>query len=77
MELSWLAVWIGSAFAGWLGLSPVLKRLRVPSPELSAAILSWVGTGLTLPWLMAVLTRSLHQWSRLTRWLAILQRISG
>ena len=77
MELSWLTVWIGSAFAGWLGLSLALKRLRVPSPELSAAILSWVGTGLTLPWLMAVLARSLHQWSRLTRWFALLQRING
>ncbi len=43
-------VWAFNAFWLWLGLAVLLKRLRVPLPQVSAAILGWVAAGALLPW---------------------------
>lgn len=59
-----LAVWSFVAFWLWLGLALVLRRLRLPLALAVAAVLSWVGAGLSLHWLLSVvgewIARGLH-----------------
>jgi hypothetical protein len=45
-----LVVWAFGAFWLWLGLTLFLRRLGLPLPHLGAAVLGWVGAGLSLPW---------------------------
>ena len=51
-EVVELAVWAVGAFWLWIGLATLLRRLGLPLPHISAAILGWVAAGLSLPWVL-------------------------
>jgi len=57
-----VAVWVFGAFWLWLALAAVLERLGIPLPNVSAAVLGWVATGLSLPWVVP----SVEHWLRLS-----------
>jgi hypothetical protein len=65
-----MIVWVFNAFWLWLLLLVLLKRLGLPFAAVGAAALSWVGAGLSLPWVLPAVLR----WSSLplavARWLA-------
>ena len=45
-----ILVWAVNAFWLWLVLAVILRRLGLPLPQVSAAVLGWVGAGALLPW---------------------------
>ena len=49
-EATEFLVWAFNAFWLWLALAALLQRLRVPLPQVSAAVLGWVAAGALLPW---------------------------
>ena len=46
-----MTLWAFNALWLWICLVLVLKKLGLPSPVASAALLGWVGSGLSLPWI--------------------------
>src|SRR5262245_56639865 len=62
-----LAVWGVLAFWLWLSLFALLRALRIPLANAVAAALSWVGVGLSLPWLLRFLASWGGLWLHLSR----------
>lgn len=64
-----MTLWAFNALWLWVGLVLVLKRLGLPFPVASAALLGWIGSGLSLPWILPGVVHWLSLSSGVTRWL--------
>lgn len=67
-----LSVWAFGAFWLWLALAALLRRLRLPLPDLGAAIVGWVAAGLSLPWVLPRVEHWLQLSSVASHWLLTL-----
>ena len=56
-----ILMWIALAFCLWLVLSAIVRRLRVPSPVLVAATLSWIVAGLII-WAAPIVLHEISSW---------------
>jgi len=67
------SVWVFGAFRRWLALTAVPRRLGLPLPGVSAAILGWVATGVSLPWMVPLVEHWLRLSSVASHWLQMLR----
>jgi hypothetical protein len=68
-EATQLLLWTLIAFWLWLALTVVLRRLHIPLPHVSAAILGWVAAAALLPWAVPFAERWLDRWPDALHWL--------
>jgi hypothetical protein len=57
-----VVTWAGLAFCFWMALRLLVSRLRMPSPWLVAATLSWLIAGLVI-WAAPTVLHELLTWS--------------
>jgi len=68
-ETTEILVWAFYAFWLWLVLAVLLRRLGLPLPQVSAAVLGWVGAGALLPWTLPLAEQWLDHWPHVVHWL--------
>ena len=64
-----ILVWAFNAFWLWLLLAGLLRRLGLPLPQASAAVLGWVCAGALLPWTLPVAEHWLDHFPNMFHWL--------
>ena len=60
-----LSVWVVMAFWTWQALGRALRGLGVPQAFAVAAVLAWVGAGVSLPWVLHLMARVAPAWAGL------------
>jgi hypothetical protein len=62
-----MTLWAFNAFWLWIGLALVLRKAGLPFAVACAALLGWIGSGLSLPWILPGVVHWLSSASGVTR----------
>ncbi len=64
-----MMLWTFNALWLWICLTVLLKRLGLPFAVASAALLGWIGAGLSLPWILPAVVHWVSLSSGAAHWL--------